>query len=203
MRLGEHEIDNDSDGANPEEFTIERIKIHEDYNSRTYDNDIAIITLNGTVEFSSHISPVCLPSLEVGGEAVAKSKFTNDFPFVAGWGSTRFRGETSNKLLEIWLSVQDNEKCAQSFSEVRNVAITDSKLCAFDMRENKDACQGDSGGPLMAPTGTDGFNLAGADWFQIGIVSFGYRCAEPGFPGVYTRLTEFTDWIEQEVRHGP
>ena len=32
-------------------------------------------------------------------------------------------------------------------------------------------------------------------WTQIGIVSFGNKCAEPGVPGVYTRITHFMDWI--------
>ena len=67
----------------------------------------------------------------------------------------------------------------------------------------RDACQGDSGGPLMLPFGStgDGSDIDTFAWFQIGIVSFGYRCAEPGFPGVYTRLTEFTDWIQAEIKN--
>lgn len=65
----------------------------------------------------------------------------------------------------------------------------------------RDSCQGDSGGPMMVSFGSvgDGSGLNETHWFQIGVVSFGYKCAEPGFPGIYTRVAKFTDWIRNNL----
>lgn len=64
-------------------------------------------------------------------------------------------------------------------------------------KSRSDSCQGDSGGPLMM-LGPDG-EANGSSWYIYGIVSFGYRCASPGFPGVYARVNRYLDWIEAHL----
>ncbi len=68
--------------------------------------------------------------------------------------------------------------------QTTNQYNTDFSLCSTG---GVDSCQGDSGGPLF--TGT------GADAVQHGVVSWGRGCALADYPGVYTQVSYFLDWI--------
>lgn len=60
-------------------------------------------------------------------------------------------------------------------------------ICAY--ADGKDSCQGDSGGPLVAKEN--------GRYAIVGVVSYGHKCAEKGFPGVYARVTKNMDWIKK------
>jgi len=62
------------------------------------------------------------------------------------------------------------------------------ELCAGLPAGGVDACQGDSGGPLVA-------TVAGRR-VLVGIVSTGLGCARAKYPGIYTRISTYSNWIK-------
>ena len=71
-------------------------------------------------------------------------------------------------------------------------------ICADAEEPGKSTCFGDSGGPL-AVKGEDG------KYSLIGIVSFGDvdeegTCSTVGWPNVFTRVTAFIQWIENNKK---
>merc|ERR1711936_182631 len=67
-------------------------------------------------------------------------------------------------------------------------------ICAAE--KGQDSCQGDSGGPLIAKSDTSTRTDTRYSW--IGIVSFGVGCAEPGYPGAYTRASCFLGFVASQ-----
>jgi V8-like Glu-specific endopeptidase len=94
---------------------------------------------------------------------------------------------TSDELREVDLPLVDGTACGSS----TGYTITDNMLCAGYHGTPKDTCQGDSGGPLVIRNGQ------GSDWLQVGIVSYGGTCATNY--GVYAKVANYLDWIEQYV----
>ena len=90
---------------------------HENYNSRTFENDIAIVEFAEEVTFKKGIQPACLPSKT---PALLNDSFVSEAVTIAGWGATSFRGPTSNVLLQGLISVVTNQECKEKFSQFNN-----------------------------------------------------------------------------------
>ncbi|KAG1697697.1 Proclotting enzyme [Nymphon striatum] len=173
--VGDFNIETDYEVQN-QIFTVESIYIHWGFNSQkeTFVNDIALLKLDKDVDFSRNVWPVCLipQGLEIPDETVAT---------VLGWGNIEKSGHGSKKLRKVNLKIYDDESCGRSSQILQ--------LCAGDKSGQRDACQGDSGGPLVV-------TVQHAEML-VGIVSYGSGCAKSGASGGYTKISQYTDWIEK------
>ncbi|KAF2888616.1 hypothetical protein ILUMI_14533, partial [Ignelater luminosus] len=74
--------------------------------------------------------------------------------------------------------------------------IQANQLCAGGV-QGKDACEGDSGGPLIRSY-LD--KIEGrTQWYQEGVVSHGSKCGLHSYPGIYTRITRYVNWIIHQI----
>lgn len=146
---------------------------------------------------SGAITPICLPI----DEPLKSRDFTGYQPFVAGWGKTQEGGKSANVLQQLQLPVLANSKCISAYRTVNRLIsekqFDNAVLCAGYLKGGRDTCQGDSGGPLMQPL--QAADMVGAEFYQIGIVSYGVGCARAEIPGVYTRVSNFLDWIRTQI----
>lgn len=159
---------------------IEQIIVHPDYNGAESGNDIALLKFKSPIAYNDYQQAICLPPHQ-------DSFVLPRTCWITGWGYTDESGTTSDVLQKAEVPPMSSAECQPSYTAM---TISNKVLCAGYKQGQIDSCKGDSGGPLVC--------VVDKTWYLIGITSWGEGCARPDKPGVYTKVTEFTDWI---VKH--
>jgi secreted trypsin-like serine protease len=181
MNVGEYDLADGAENA----IDIANIFIHPLYDAEGFNNDIALVEL---------VDSVNGPAVQIAeSEVTDQYAIENSIATVAGWGGrvgyAPEEGPTSDFpdiLHRVDLQLMTNQQCIDVLN-TNNSFVTSNMICAAVPEGGKGSCQGDSGGPLVINTGS------GVQ--QVGIVSFGIGCAAAGLPGVYTRVSQFKDWM--------
>ena len=168
---------------------LQEIISHPQYNAFTLENDIALLRLASPLDLDgAEKTPIALPFTQQSASWPA----AGDPATVSGWGNTSTTSSSySDVLMAAVVDVLTDPSETQCGSYTTSEYLPSLMLCAAEMVLGKDSCQGDSGGPLAV-------DVAGA-WTLAGIVSWGFGCADPQYPGVYTRVTNYLDWISSEA----
>jgi len=146
---------------------------HPSYNPFTLNNDVSIMHLVSALLPGSGIASIGMPVQGAGTAAGTMAR-------VAGWGALSEGGAGPPNLQYVEKPVITNAQCNSLYGG----GVTDGMICAGFPEGGRDACQGDSGGPLTAGN------------IVIGVVSWGQGCARPNFPGVYARVSQYRNWID-------
>ena len=145
---------------------VSKIAVHPDWNSLTFENDVAVWTL------SSDTHGITLATLATGDGLVGEDLLAT------GWGDLTGDGTYPIELHRVEVPLASLANCNDANSY--NGKVTESMLCAGRDAGGKDSCQGDSGGPLTRGT---------SNTVLTGITSWGIGCAQPNFFGVYTKVS--------------
>jgi secreted trypsin-like serine protease len=123
-------------------------------------------------------SPIQLPTLKLA----TTPKFNNGTFTIVGWGRDREGGNSQRYLRKAPVPFVSDAACRRAYG---GGFVAAKMICAGDLQNGGiDTCQGDSGGPMVR---RDSAN----NWVEVGIVSHGWGCARPKFPGVYTKVSTF------------
>ena len=128
------------------------------------------------LEINDFVKPVTLPK---------QGQSTSGKCVVTGWGYINEDSESPKILQKVEVPTISDEECREVYG---SHVILDSNLCCGYPEGGKDACREDSGGPLYC------------NGYLAGVVSWGHGCGRPNYPGVYTEVSYYVDWIYESIK---
>uniref|UniRef100_A0A673UPU1 Inactive serine protease 54 n=1 Tax=Suricata suricatta TaxID=37032 RepID=A0A673UPU1_SURSU len=157
-----------------EEYPVNTIIIHEDFDNETMNNNIALLKTDTAMEFSNLVQPICF----LGRKLHMPPALQNCW--VAGWNPTSATGNHMTMSILRKISVKDINMCP--LHKLKKTG------CGNHIEQETDAvCLGDPGNPMICQL--QQLNL----WVLRGLLSHGgEKC--PGF-FMYIKVEDYSDWI--------
>merc|ERR1711953_128377 len=171
---GAHNIKNNE--STQQKKSVTSFVNHPSYNSNTQLNDIAVLKVQA-FSLNSRVAKINMPPAKTGEWMPSGANIR-----VCGWGNTRYPGSSyPDELHCVNVNYVTQRTCNGRSSY--DGAILTGMYCAGVSGGGKDACQGDSGGPST-------YNNQ-----LVGATSWGYGCALADYPGVYSDVAVYRNWI--------
>ncbi|XP_053617359.1 trypsin, alkaline C-like [Plodia interpunctella] len=161
-------------------YNVKTIVPHRNFDKYFYTRDIAIVVVSKPFLMGRNVRQGTI--ITRGTELKPNSICT-----LVGWGSKEVDGAQPEQLHHAMMYTIDKQVCASRYKTISAI-IDDKMMCAGLLNMGGvDACFGDSGGPLIYKG------------LVVGLVSYGYSCGHKYYPGVYTKVSSYTDWIIKTV----
>ncbi|XP_041353892.1 chymotrypsin-1-like [Gigantopelta aegis] len=147
-------------------------------------NDIAVVTVGGTIVFDDNVNMVSLAGPTDGD-------FSGTACNISGWGRTDLISAPPTDLKRAEVNVLTHVECENYFENTTTRVGANPHVCVFS--ENSGACNGDDGGPLTCYSSRLATNIL------VGVASWWstlFNACDYTFPSVYTRISSYRDWIE-------
>ncbi|GBG83719.1 hypothetical protein CBR_g37520 [Chara braunii] len=171
---------------------ISQVWAHPAFNFTAFDHDIALLKLGLSLPITDKVRPIKIAVNNDTNYLAAGADIT-----ISGWGAMYQQGEAAAVLH--MATVDSLPDGCSNYTPPRYSLPFDPTLmvCAGCGLGFVDSCSGDSGGPATVASESGGCPIL------VGTASFGERCGQVGFPGVYTRISSHLWWIESLVEDKP
>uniref|UniRef100_A0A8C5X9J0 Serine protease 57 n=1 Tax=Malurus cyaneus samueli TaxID=2593467 RepID=A0A8C5X9J0_9PASS len=175
--LGAHRLQEPE--ASQQIFGVAESIAHPLYNPRAVDNDIRLLRLNRSATLNEYVKRIRLPRPRTDLKPGTVCS-------VMGWGDISNFEDQPAELMETNTTIVKRSLCRTLWRG----KVSANMLCGASRNATlQGVCAGDSGGPLV---------LKGKVY---GIVSFsGQRCGDRRFPDIYTKISNYIEWVHHIVR---